>query len=120
MRQLRKLADHARAREFPQAQSDVDMLRHASAQIAQLTADWIRVGFVQGNFNSDNCLISGRTMDYGPFGFMEPFMPLYNFWSGGGEHFGFLVSDTEVFCISFSFICALRVAEPAHCGGQEL
>jgi uncharacterized protein YdiU (UPF0061 family) len=29
------------------------------------------VGFVQGNFNSDNCLAAGRTMDYGPFGFQE-------------------------------------------------
>ena len=24
-----------------------------------------------GNFNSDNCLVGGRTMDYGPFGFIE-------------------------------------------------
>lgn len=44
------------------------VLRRVSAGIATLTADWIRVGFVQGNFNSDNCLAAGRTMDYGPFG----------------------------------------------------
>ena len=25
--------------------------------------DWWRVGFCQGNFNSDNCLAGGRTMD---------------------------------------------------------
>jgi len=29
----------------------------------------IRVGFAQGNFNADNCLIGGRTMDYGAFSF---------------------------------------------------
>ncbi len=29
-------------------------------------------------------------MDYGPFGFIEKFEPLWNMWVGGGEHFGFL------------------------------
>ena len=62
----------------------------SSKRIARLTADWIRVGYCQGNFNSDNCLIAGRTMDFGPFGFIEKFEPLWNMWVGGGEHFGFL------------------------------
>ena len=39
---------------------------------------------------SDNCLVAGRTMDYGPFGFIERFVPLWNMWVGGGQHFGFL------------------------------
>jgi uncharacterized protein YdiU (UPF0061 family) len=52
--------------------------------------EWIRVGYCQGNFNSDNCLVAGRTMDYGPFGFIEKFTPLWNMWVGGGNHFGFL------------------------------
>ena len=37
-------------------------------RLAAMIADWIRVGFCQGNFNADNCLVGGRTMDYGPFG----------------------------------------------------
>lgn len=49
----------------------LQMLRDASNKIAHLTAQWMRVGFCQGNFNSDNCLVGGRTMDYGPFGFVE-------------------------------------------------
>lgn len=49
------------------------MVRAFSERLAALTADWVRVGFVQGNFNSDNCLVGGRTMDYGPFGFIERF-----------------------------------------------
>jgi uncharacterized protein YdiU (UPF0061 family) len=68
----------------------VAMLKLASDRIMALTTGWLRVGFVQGNFNSDNCLAGGRTMDYGPFGFVEKFAPLWNMWSGGGEHFGFL------------------------------
>mmetsp|Transcript_24906 Transcript_24906/g.27896 ORF Transcript_24906/g.27896 Transcript_24906/m.27896 type:complete len:294 (-) Transcript_24906:287-1168(-) len=51
---------------------------------------WIRVGFAQGNFNADNCLVGGKTMDYGPFGWMEEFSPLFAKWTGSGEHFGFL------------------------------
>jgi hypothetical protein len=37
-------------------------------RLAAMIADWIREGFRQGNFNADNCLVGGRTMDYGPFG----------------------------------------------------
>ena len=37
-------------------------------RLAAMIAGWMRVGFCQGNFNADNCLVGGRTMDYGPFG----------------------------------------------------
>jgi uncharacterized protein YdiU (UPF0061 family) len=43
-----------------------------------------------GNFNADNCLVGGKTMDYGPFGWMEEFTPLFAKWTGSGQHFGFL------------------------------
>lgn len=32
-------------------------------KIADMVAGWVRVGFVQGNFNADNCLVGGRTME---------------------------------------------------------
>jgi len=54
-----------------------------------LVADWIRVGYCQGNFNSDNCAAGGYTLDYGPFGFCELFDPRFQPWTGGGEHFSF-------------------------------
>lgn len=41
------------------------LLDAAMVRIAKMVAGWIRVGFVQGNFNADNCLVGGRTMDYG-------------------------------------------------------
>jgi uncharacterized protein YdiU (UPF0061 family) len=49
----------------------------------------MRVGFCQGNFNSDNCAAGGFTLDYGPFGFCELFDPRFQPWTGGGEHFSF-------------------------------
>jgi len=58
-------------------------------RLTSLVANWIRVGYCQGNFNSDNCAAGGFTLDYGPFGFCEEFNPGYQPWTGGGEHFAF-------------------------------
>ena len=65
-------------------------LEKAAQNLAAMVTHWIRVGFAQGNFNADNCLISGRTMDYGPFGWMEEYNPLFAKWTGSGDHFGFM------------------------------
>lgn len=69
-----------------------ELLDAASQRLATTTAEWVRVGFVQGNFNSDNCLVGGHTMDYGPFGFVERMEKEQNFWgpAKGRGHFGFL------------------------------
>lgn len=52
-------------------------------------ANWIRVGYCQGNFNSYNCAAGGFTLDYGPFGFIEMFDPKFQPWTSGGMHFSF-------------------------------
>ncbi len=59
------------------------------ARLTALVAHWLRVGYCQGNFNSDNCAAGGYTLDYGPFGFCELFDPRFQPWTGGGEHFSF-------------------------------
>jgi len=67
----------------------------ASGQrICRLIGEWLRVGFCQGNFNADNCLVGGRTMDYGPFGFMDHYDPAFAKWVGSGEHFAFAAQPT--------------------------
>ncbi|WWW10694.1 protein adenylyltransferase SelO family protein [Arcobacter cryaerophilus gv. pseudocryaerophilus] len=58
-------------------------------RLTSLVTNWIRVGYCQGNFNSDNCAAGGFTLDYGPFGFIEMFDPKYQSWTGGGMHFSF-------------------------------
>ncbi|HKM18669.1 MAG TPA: protein adenylyltransferase SelO family protein [Aliarcobacter sp.] len=58
-------------------------------KLTSLVANWIRVGYCQGNFNSDNCAAGGFTLDYGPFGFVEMFDTKYQSWTGGGMHFSF-------------------------------
>jgi Uncharacterized conserved protein len=100
--ELEALVWHACFREFPttcyhpyREKGDIlsaskQLLNHSLEGIASMVAWWIRVGFAQGNFNADNCLIGGRTMDYGPFGFMDEYHPLFAKWTGSGDHFGFL------------------------------
>ena len=58
-------------------------------RLTSLVANWIRVGYCQGNFNSDNTAIGGYTLDYGPFGFIDNFDHQYQPWTGGGMHFAF-------------------------------
>ncbi len=59
-------------------------------RLTSLVANWIRVGYCQGNFNSDNCAAGGYTLDFGPFGFCNEYNPHYQPWTGGGHHFSFL------------------------------
>jgi uncharacterized protein YdiU (UPF0061 family) len=68
----------------------VCLAREFRSRLTSLVANWIRVGYCQGNFNSDNCAVGGFTLDYGPFGFCDVFSPHYQPWTGGGHHFSFL------------------------------
>ncbi len=39
----------------------------------EMVVHWMRVGFVHGVMNTDNMSIHGLTIDYGPYGFLEPY-----------------------------------------------
>ncbi|MEX0334973.1 YdiU family protein [Vibrio tubiashii] len=73
-------------------------------RLTSLISNWLRVGYCQGNFNSDNCSVGGFTLDYGPFGFCEYLEPFFQPWTGGGRHFAFLKQSQaaeknfETFC----------------------
>jgi uncharacterized protein YdiU (UPF0061 family) len=97
LNELRMIAAHLIERNYrPEidpslAFSDqlVELARLFRGRLTALVANWIRVGYCQGNFNSDNCAAGGYTLDYGPFGFCELFDPRFQPWTGGGEHFCF-------------------------------
>ena len=76
---LRRLADHAIARHYPDAaEADNPYLALFDAVIeaqASLVAQWMLVGFIHGVMNTDNMAISGETIDYGPCAFMDAFDP---------------------------------------------
>lgn len=97
LEQLEQIVLHAIDREYagvidPALSTDRKAVLLAQAFRARLTAlvaNWLRVGYCQGNFNSDNCAVGGFTLDYGPFGFCEAFDPYFQPWTGGGQHFAF-------------------------------
>ena len=97
LEELRMIVAHLIEREYL---SEIDQSLHFADQIVELAkifserltsliANWLRVGYCQGNFNSDNCPAGGYTLDYGPFGFCEIFDTEFQPWIGGGEHFAF-------------------------------
>jgi uncharacterized protein YdiU (UPF0061 family) len=83
-------------------------------RLTSLIANWLRVSYCQGNFNSDNCAVGGFTLDYGPFGFCELFDPRYQPWTGGGEHFSFFNQHTAAAKNFHMFCTALRPLIEAH------
>ena len=98
MEELEKIVLHLIDREYSDdidknlnlEEKVISLAKQFRSRLTKLVANWIRVGYCQGNFNSDNCAAGGFTLDYGPFGFIEAFDPYYQPWSSSGEHFSFL------------------------------
>jgi uncharacterized protein YdiU (UPF0061 family) len=71
------LAQHVIERHYPEAaqaqQPAVAMLEGVLGRQAQLIARWQSLGFIHGVMNTDNMLLSGETIDYGPCAFMDGF-----------------------------------------------
>lgn len=83
---LRQLVEHALRHEADGVTADVDPDSPIADQIAawytgicertaELMVHWMRVGFVHGVMNTDNMSSLGLTIDYGPYGWLEPFDP---------------------------------------------
>lgn len=100
--ELRAIVLHLIEREYKReidqslefADQLIELAKLFRQRLTALVANWIRVGYCQGNFNSDNCAAGGFTLDYGPFGFCEAFDPWFQPWTGGGEHFSFFNQPT--------------------------
>jgi len=117
MHELRLIVQHLIERNY-RAEIDpslafsdqvVDLARLFRGRLTALVAQWMRVGYCQGNFNSDNCAAGGFTLDYGPFGFLELFDPGFQPWTGGGEHFSFFNQPVAAEANYQMFWSALRV-----------
>ena len=78
---VRTLADLAIERHYPQLKGLEEGERYAAlleaavGRQAALVAKWMGLGFIHGVMNTDNCAISGETIDYGPCAFMEAYDP---------------------------------------------
>ncbi|MEM8548249.1 MAG: YdiU family protein, partial [Pseudomonadota bacterium] len=76
---LELLVDHVLDRHYPEhSHSDTPALALLQAVIdaqAKLIAQWQSLGFIHGVMNTDNMLLCGETVDYGPCAFMDGFHP---------------------------------------------
>ncbi len=94
---LRKLVHFTLSRFYPEflGANDVHDLpgffTEVCARTARMVAGWMRVGFVHGVMNTDNLSILGLTIDYGPYGWIEPFDPGWtpNTTDAGGKRYRF-------------------------------
>ena len=77
--EVKQLADYCIQRHFPAAlESDnpyVTFLKSVIERQARLIAQWQSVGFIHGVMNTDNILICGETIDYGPCAFLDEYNP---------------------------------------------
>jgi uncharacterized protein YdiU (UPF0061 family) len=112
-REYSAVIDHALAMQ----DKVVALAQEFRSRLTSLVANWIRVGYCQGNFNSDNCAAGGYTLDYGPFGFCDVFNPRFQPWTGGGDHYAFLNQPVAAEANFHMFCVALRplLAEHPHC-----
>lgn len=87
---LRALADLVIGNHFPEitAQDYAAFFREVCERTAKLMAQWQAAGFSHGVMNTDNMSILGLTIDYGPFGFMDAYEPMFicNHTDQGGRY----------------------------------
>jgi len=87
---VKLLGDYIIENHFPYL-TDADdkygaFLEEAAKRTASLIALWQASGFTHGVMNTDNMSITGLTIDYGPYGFMEAYDPDYA--PNHSDHFG--------------------------------
>lgn len=51
----------------------LDFFKEVTSRTLDMIIHWQRVGFVHGVMNTDNMSILGLTIDYGPYGWLEPY-----------------------------------------------
>ncbi len=76
---VKALADYVIDRHYPQAREKSEpysaLLSCVLDAQARLIAQWMAVGFIHGVMNTDNMLVCGETVDYGPCAFMDKYHP---------------------------------------------
>ena len=79
---VKELADYTISRHYPECLCTADpqatyleFFKTVIRKQADLIAQWMSLGFIHGVMNTDNCAISGETLDYGPCAFIDVFHP---------------------------------------------
>lgn len=77
---LRAIADYVIRHHYahlgePSPETYLKWFDEICSRTAVMIAHWMSVGFVHGVMNTDNMSILGVTIDYGPYGWLEPYDP---------------------------------------------
>ncbi|MGH8688881.1 MAG: protein adenylyltransferase SelO [Burkholderiales bacterium] len=75
-RLLEKLVDYT-IRHFHAGLEPAAWFHEVCRRTGRLMADWMRLGFVHGVMNTDNMSVLGLTIDYGPYGWLEGYDPMW-------------------------------------------
>lgn len=81
---IKRLADYTIKRHYPEIEGDKPYIQFFESFIEKqinLVTHWLRVGFIHGVMNTDNILLSGHTIDYGPCAMMGAYNPATSFSS---------------------------------------
>src|SRR5689334_8426805 len=73
---LKRLADYVIREHFP-GLAYAAWYQEVCRRTALLMVDWMRLGFVHGVMSTDNLSILGVTIDYGPYGWLEGYDPMW-------------------------------------------
>ncbi len=124
---LKRLFTFTVATHFPGLSADADdpaavlaFFNEVAARTATLIVHWQRVGFVHGVMNTDNLSILGLSIDYGPYGFLEPYDPSWtpNTTDAGRRRYRYAnqpaVAHWNLACLAESLLPLVK--EPALLG----
>ncbi|MDC1296624.1 protein adenylyltransferase SelO family protein, partial [Alphaproteobacteria bacterium] len=86
LKSLKKLLNYTVKRHYKNILENnenlsINLIKNFLKKQVDLTINWMRVGFVHGVLNTDNVLLSGETIDYGPCAFMDYYKPNAHFSS---------------------------------------
>ncbi|HUQ75282.1 MAG TPA: YdiU family protein [Burkholderiales bacterium] len=73
---LKRLIDYVVREHFP-GRTPAEWYHELCRRTALLMVDWMRLGFVHGVMNTDNMSALGLTIDYGPYGWLEGYDPMW-------------------------------------------
>lgn len=79
---LKDLCDYTIKTSFPHIKGKkpdiyIEWFKEICDRTCDLIVHWMRVGFVHGVMNTDNMSITGLTIDYGPYGWLEDYNPAW-------------------------------------------
>ncbi|MEV3812979.1 protein adenylyltransferase SelO [Aeromonas allosaccharophila] len=70
-----QLIDYLLCHHFPEQENGAELFAEVVRRTARLIAKWQAAGFCHGVMNTDNMSLLGLTLDYGPYGFIDAYVP---------------------------------------------